>query len=89
MDMFPNLPAGSFQVSEMRALTAGERGPILSYRITGPGPTGPAWSAYVVSVWVRRNGEWTTVYYQATAQPLPPGPAGSGTCRTRGRRRQT
>jgi ketosteroid isomerase-like protein len=65
--MFPQLPAGSFSLAEMRTIPAGGGGVVLSYRITGPGPTGPDWTAYVVSVWARRDGEWKTIYYQATS----------------------
>jgi hypothetical protein len=39
---------------------------IVSYRVNG---LSFPWQAYATSVWVRRDGRWQTVFYQAsTAQ---------------------
>lgn len=63
---FPALPANAFTVSEMLVVPAGGDGAVLTYRVTGPGPLGPGWSAYATSVWRRDGGRWRTVFYQAT-----------------------
>jgi hypothetical protein len=66
MAVFPQLPPGTFTVSAMQVIEPGDGSLLLSYRVSGPGPSGGPWSAYAVSEWALRNGQWKTIFYQAS-----------------------
>ena len=59
-----------FQATEWRVVPLADGAVLLSYRITEPTLQ---WTAYASSVWVRRDGRWQTVYYQAS-RARPPAP---------------
>lgn len=58
----PHSPA-KFELSDFRVVHPNSDAAIVSYRATA---TSFAWKAYVTSVWARRQGTWTTVFYQAS-----------------------
>jgi hypothetical protein len=64
-DMFPNLPAGTFILTDFHVTTLAAGCCVLSYKVTGPGPDGAPWAALNSSVWVKRGREWKTVFYQS------------------------
>lgn len=66
MKMFPNLPAGSFALTEFHVTHLAEGCSVVSYKIAGPGPDGKLWTALNSSTWVKRGREWKTVFYQAS-----------------------
>lgn len=57
------LDATEFTLSEWRFLHLGADAILLSYRVAAPTF---AWTAYATSAWVRRDGRWLTVFYQAS-----------------------
>jgi hypothetical protein len=62
----PPLPPAEFELSDWRFIHADPHVFIVSYRVNG---LSFPWQAYATSVWVRRDGKWQTVFYQAsTAQ---------------------
>ena len=62
----PPLPPAQFELSDWRFIHADPHVFIVSYRVKG---LSFPWQAYATSVWVRRDGKWLTVFYQAsTAQ---------------------
>jgi hypothetical protein len=62
----PPLPPAEFELSDWRFIHADPHVFIVSYRVKG---ISFPWQAYATSVWVRRDGKWQTVFYQAsTAQ---------------------
>ncbi len=62
----PPLPPAEFELSDWRFIHADPHVFIVSYRVNG---LSFPWQAYATSVWVRRDGRWQTVFYQAsTAQ---------------------
>lgn len=62
----PPLPPAEFELSDWRFIHADPHVFIVSYRVKG---LSFPWLAYATSVWVRRDGKWQTVFYQAsTAQ---------------------
>lgn len=63
---FPQLPAGSFHASDVEVIRSADATIVISYKITGPGPTGSPWHAFIATVWARRGDDWRSVYYQAT-----------------------
>ena len=63
---FPQLPAGIFTITALQVMELGDGSVLVSYKVSGPGPTGAPWSAYVVSIWAQRDGQWKTVFYQAS-----------------------
>ena len=56
-------PPATFELSDFKVVHANSDVAIVSYRVTGKSF---AWRAYVTSVWARRKGKWTTVFYQAS-----------------------
>lgn len=62
----PPLPPAEFELSDWRFIHPDRHVFIVSYRVNG---LSFPWQAYATSVWVRRDGRWQTVFYQAsTAQ---------------------
>lgn len=59
----PPHPAASFELSDFKVVHPNSDVAIVSYKVTGKSF---AWRAYVTSVWARRQGKWTTVFYQAS-----------------------
>jgi hypothetical protein len=66
LKIFPNLPAGAFTLVDFHVTTLAAGSIVVTYKITGPGPTGATWTAINSSIWVKRGHEWKTVFYQAT-----------------------
>ena len=65
LKIFPNLPAGAFTLTEFHVTKLAGGCFIVTYKITGPGPTGAPWAAINSSIWMKRGREWKTVFYQA------------------------
>lgn len=59
----PPHPSATFELSDFKVVHPNSDVAIVSYRVTGKSF---AWKAYVTSVWARRKGKWTTVFYQAS-----------------------
>lgn len=59
----PPLPPAQFELSDWRFIHADPHVFIVSYRVNG---LSFPWQAYATSVWVRRDGRWQTVFYQAS-----------------------
>lgn len=59
----PPLPPAEFELSDWRFIHADPHVFIVSYRVNG---LSFPWQAYATSVWVRRDGKWQTVFYQAS-----------------------
>ncbi|HEV7767395.1 MAG TPA: nuclear transport factor 2 family protein [Thermoanaerobaculia bacterium] len=59
----PPLPEAEFELSDWRFIHADPHVFIVSYRVNG---RSFPWEAYATSVWVRRDGRWQTVFYQAS-----------------------
>lgn len=68
---FPALPAGTFKISDVQVFAVVPGCKVISYVVSGPGPDGKPWSAFLSATWARRGAEWKTVYYQATTLPEP------------------
>ena len=66
LKIFPNLPAGAFTLTDFHVTKLAADCSVVTYRISGPGPTGAPWTSINSSVWVKRGREWKTVFYQAT-----------------------
>ena len=66
---FPAMPPGTFKMSEVQVLSLQPGCTVVSYVISGPGPDGKPWTAFLSSTWVRHGKEWQTSYYQATVAP--------------------
>lgn len=61
------LPPAKFELSDFKTIKPSADSVILSYHVHG---LSFAWDAYATSVWAKRAGKWTTVFYQAsTAAP--------------------
>jgi len=59
----PPQPPAEFELSDWRFIHADPHVFIVSYRVNG---LSFPWQAYATSVWVRRGGQWQTVFYQAS-----------------------
>lgn len=59
----PPMPPAEFELSDWRFIHADPHVFIVSYRVNG---LSFPWQAYATSVWVRRDGKWQTVFYQAS-----------------------
>ncbi len=59
----PSHPPATFELSDFKVVHPNSDAAIVSYRVTGKSFP---WKAYVTSVWARRQGKWTTVFYQAS-----------------------
>lgn len=57
------LPAWKVQLGEWRVLRPTSDVAIVSYKVTGESIQ---WKAYATSTWVKRDGAWKTVFYQAS-----------------------
>ncbi len=57
------LPGWKVKLGEWRALHPSADVVVLSYKVTG---VTVDWKAYATSVWARREGQWKTVFYQAS-----------------------
>jgi hypothetical protein len=55
-----SLPAAVFVLSGFKVINASADVKVISYRANGP------LSLYITAVWANREGEWKTVFYQAT-----------------------
>lgn len=61
------LPPAKFELTDFKTIKPSADSVILSYHVHG---LSFAWDAYATSVWAKRAGKWTTVFYQAsTAAP--------------------
>ena len=60
----PPLPPAEFELTDWRFIHADPHVFIVSYRVNG---LSYPWRAYATSVWVRRDGRWQTVFYQASS----------------------
>jgi len=59
----PPLPPAKFDLTDWKVLRPSINVVILSYRVTGKSFR---WKAFATSVWAQRNGEWKTIFYQAS-----------------------
>lgn len=55
-----SLPAAAFVLSGYKIVNASADVKVISYRADGP------LNLYITTVWANREGEWKTVFYQAT-----------------------
>ena len=55
-----DLPSAVFVLSGFKIVNASTDVKVISYRADGP------LNLYVTTVWTKREGEWKTVFYQAT-----------------------
>jgi len=58
------LPGWKVDLGEWRVLHPTSDVAIVSYKVTG---VSIEWKAYATSTWVKRDGAWKTVFYQASA----------------------
>ncbi len=59
----PPLPPAKFDLIDWKVLRPSINVVILSYRVTAKSFR---WNAFATSVWAQRNGEWKTIFYQAS-----------------------
>jgi hypothetical protein len=68
---FPSVTHGTYIMSEPKVIRLGRDCAIVSYVLAGPWGD-REWRAFLSSTWVKRGGEWKTVFYQATGISPPP-----------------
>ena len=69
-EMFGKAKLGQadFVLSDMKAVVTNQDTVILSFKVHGTDktPPGPGFVIFASSVWVKRDGKWKTVFYQAS-----------------------
>ena len=64
----PPLPPAKFELTDFKTIKPSANAMILSYHVHA---LSFPWDAYATSVWARRAGKWTTVFYQASTAAAP------------------
>jgi ketosteroid isomerase-like protein len=69
-EMFGRAKLGraDFQLSDIKVITSNGDTAVISFIATGSGtgPLGSSFAIFASSVWVKRKGEWKTIFYQAS-----------------------
>ena len=69
-EMFGRAKLGraDFHLSDIKVITSNADTAVISFIATGTGsgPFGSSFAIYASSVWVKRRGEWKTIFYQAS-----------------------
>ncbi len=69
-EMFGRAKLGraDFQLSDFKVITSNGDTAVISFvaKSAGDGPFGSGFAIYASSIWVKRKGEWKTLFYQAS-----------------------